>query len=233
MSKTLSLQKILLKQIPIPDQLITHYKKIGLTEVELMVILQIYRFSYENIIFPTPEQLSDHMTIDEGECANILRRLIQNNYIKIEQVEDEQQRLTELYCLSPLWEKFIQTEKKNETDEENIGSLFVLFEQEFGRPLSPFEIEIINAWLDEDNISPSLIKAGLREAVLMGKLNFNYIDRILRDWKQKGIHTVEEARKSSRSFREHQRKNVRGQQKKSEKKGDPSIYYNWLEGEDA
>src|SRR5699024_12025362 len=81
------------------------------------------------------------------------------------------------------------------------GTIFILFEQEFGRPLSPFEIETINAWLDEDNIIPALIKAALRESVLMGKLNFRYIDRILCEWKHKGIHTVEQARESSKSFR--------------------------------
>src|SRR5699024_845640 len=131
------------------------------------------RFSLQQITFPTPEQLALYVTINEQECANILRRLIQKNYIKIEQTEDEQQKLTEAYCLSPLWEKFIEKEEKGDQEAENIGTIFILFEQEFGRPLSPFEIEIINTWLDEDEISPALIKAGLRESVLMGKLNFN------------------------------------------------------------
>src|SRR5699024_11453865 len=90
-----------------------------------------------------------------------------------------------------LWKK-LYTEEKQEENEE--GTIFILFEQEFGRPLSPFEIETISVWLDEDKMKPSLIKAALREAVLMSKLNFKYIDRILREWKRKDIRSVEQAR---------------------------------------
>lgn len=114
-------------------------------------------------------------------------------------------------------------------DEENIGNIFILFEQEFGRPLSPFEIETINSWLDEDGIEPSLIKAGLRESVLMSKLNFKYIDRILREWKKKGIHTVQDARKASQQF--HQGKSDNNHQTNTRPKRDTSFYYNWLEGD--
>src|SRR5699024_5492414 len=99
-----------------------------------------------------------------------------------------------------------------------------LFEQEFARALSPFEIEMINAWLDDDQFLPSLIKAALREAVLMGKLNFKYIDRILREWKKKGVQTVEQAREIGKEFRKNQT-NVTYQVEKN----DRSIYYNWLE----
>src|SRR5699024_12187052 len=71
--------------------------------------------------------------------------------------------LSEAYNLDPLWDKMIAPQAdKEETMPE--GTLFVLFEQEFGRPLSPFEIETINAWLDEDEIIPSLIKAALRRS---------------------------------------------------------------------
>src|SRR5699024_4925922 len=119
---------------------------------------------------------------------------------------NEQNQLSEAYSLNPLWEKLFQDHEENtkENEEELIGQTFILFEQEFGRPITPFEIEMINTWIDVDEIAPELIKAGLRESVLMGKLNFTYIDRILRDWKKKGIRTVEQARESSRNFRDTQ-----------------------------
>ena len=88
-----------------------------------------------------------------------------------------------------------------------------------------FEIETINVWLDEDLMSPALIKAALRESVLMGKLNFKYIDRILREWKHKGIRSVEQARAESQSFR----KNRVQKQYKVEQR-DTSVYFNWLKG---
>ncbi len=105
--------------------------------------------------------------------------------MKIEQKENAKGQISEVYSIEPLLVKLYQEEKEEVVEENNTGTIFILFEQEFGRPLSPFEIEMVSAWLDEDKISPSLIKAGLREAVLMGKLNFKYIDRILREWNKK------------------------------------------------
>lgn len=156
----------------------------------------------------------------------MLRKLIQKGFLSIEQTKDEQGIWSEIYSLDPLWEKIFSTTKSEKEPEE--GTIFILFEQEFGRPLSPFEIETVNVWLDEDRLSISLIKAALREAVLMGKLNFKYIDRILREWKKKGIHTVEQAREATQSFHDKQ---IHSQTKTATKR-DTSFYYNWLEGEE-
>lgn len=228
MSKSFSYQQILTQQLVIPKHLLTNYMSLGLNETEVMTILQIHRFQNENNNFPTPDELASFLTINEKECSSILRRLIQKGFLAIEQTHNEQQQLSERYSLNPLWEKLFTPKSKT---EENMpeGTLFILFEQEFGRPLSPFEIETINAWLDEDKIMPSLIKAALRESVLMGKLNFKYMDRILRDWKQRGIHTVEEARIHSKSFRENK---ITKTQEAPKEKRDTSFYYNWLEGEE-
>ncbi|TFJ93838.1 DnaD domain-containing protein [Lentibacillus salicampi] len=225
MKKFISFQDIVLSQVQVPVQLLDKYTTLGLKEQEVMVILQLLRFLQDKNDFPTPNDLSSHLTISEKECANILRRLIQKNLLSIEQLKNEQNQISEAYSLNPLWEKLFAEEAEDRTESD--GTLFVLFEQEFGRPLSPFEIEMINTWLDEDELAPSLIKAALRESVLMGKLNFKYIDRILRDWKKKGIHTVEQAREASKAFHENQS----AKKGPAPEKRDTSIYYNWLEEE--
>lgn len=223
--KRTSFQEILQSQLPIPSKLLTSFTSLDLNEVELAVILQLHRFLMNHEYFPTPNELSKYLTITEGECANTLRRLIQKDILSIEQINNDQNQLGEVYSLDPLWEKLYN---ESFEDKETVdGSIFILFEQEFGRPLSPFEIETINVWLDEDELPPSLIKAGLRESVLMGKLNFKYIDRILRDWKQKGIQSVDDAREASKKFHRNQTT-----QQPDVKKRDTSFYYNWLEGED-
>lgn len=221
-----SFQHILLTQIPIPVQLLTSYKQLGLDETEAMVLLQIHRFLFEQNEFPTPMDIASCLTIGETECSNILRKLIQKDMLEIKQTENDKQQITETYSLEPLWKNLYNLNDHEQNREE--GTIFILFEQEFGRPLSPFEIETINAWLDKDKFIPSLIKAALREAVLMGKLNFKYIDRILREWKRKGIHTVDQARQASKSFHNHQTST----KKFPEKKRNTSFYYNWLEGDD-
>lgn len=227
--RTNSFQVILQDQMQIPGKLLTQYKSLGLNEIEVVLILQLIRYFQDENFFPTPTELAIHLTIDEKQCSDILMKLIQKGFLQIERKENELYQLSEVYSINPLLEiLYADGTVVEKVEEMDTGTIFILFEQEFGRPLSPFEIEMINAWLDEDRFAPELIKAALRESVLMGKLNFKYIDRILREWKKKGIHSVEQARTASKNFHQNQRTNPVQQ----EKKRDTSIYYNWLEGED-
>lgn len=225
----MNLEHILSKQLSIPIKLLTDYRLLGLDETELIVIIQLHRFSHEGNDFPTPHDLSQCLSINETECAHILRRLIQKQFLSIDQIDNDKNQISEVYSLEPLWTQLF-TENVSHKEVPDDGKIFILFEQEFGRPLSPFEIEMINTWLDVDQIAPSLIKAGLRESVLMSKLNFKYIDRILRSWKKKGIKTVEEARQESRSFKKQTAQHTT--YKQSEPKDD-TLYFNWLTGEDG
>ncbi|OOP68849.1 DNA replication protein DnaD, partial [Heyndrickxia oleronia] len=93
------------------------------------------------------------------------------------------------------------------------------------RPLSPLECETLAMWLDQDHQDPSVIKAALREAVISGKLNFRYIDRILFEWKKNGIKTIEQAKDYGNKFRQQRKKTTLVQ--KSDSKTIP--FYNWLE----
>lgn len=224
-------QDIIQDQMPVSKKLLTTYYKLGLHETELILLLQLSRFADEGNHFPTPFELAQSGSFSEEQAAGMLRKLVQKGFLSIEKNNSQQTPISESYSLEPLLEKLYEEDAAAITrDEENIGNIFILFEQEFGRPLSPFEIETINSWLDQDDIEPALIKAGLRESVLMGKLNFKYIDRILREWKKKGIHTVQDARKASQQF--HQgRSNDNTNTTNTRPKRDTSFYYNWLEGE--
>ncbi|MFD2630658.1 DnaD domain protein [Oceanobacillus kapialis] len=229
MKRSLQIQKILLDQVHIPVKLLTSFQTLGLDEKDVMLLLQIQQFQHKGIDFPTPAELSSHLTIDEEQCSRILRKLIQKGLLEIEQnTEQNTEKIGEVYSLNKLWEVLYGEKKEEKVVEQADGTIFILFEQEFGRPLSPFEIEMINGWLDEDKQAASLIKAALRESVLMGKLNFKYIDRILREWQKKGIHSVEQARDASKKFHGNQTT----KQESPRPKRDTSFYYNWLEGED-
>lgn len=87
-------------------------------------------------------------------------------------------------------------------DEDSPHQLFRLFEQEFGRPISPMEIEMINAWLDQDRYPAELIRFALKESVFAGKLHFNYIDRILLEWARNRVANVDEAKVHRQKYRQ-------------------------------
>lgn len=220
-------QTIFTDQMILPKKLLKHYKLLLIDEQELAMILHIHRFSQEGVLFPTPFRLAELMSVDEQQCSQLLRKLIQKDLLNIIEFQTDNGIVNERYSLEPLWEKLYSeqpTKEINHDVDDELMNIFVLFEQEFGRALSPFEIETINIWLDEETIDPVLIKAALREAVLMNKLNFRYIDRILSEWKRKGIKTVDQARKQSKEFHHNKTK-----EPKSTVKRDDSVYYNWLD----
>ncbi|GFR36932.1 DNA replication protein DnaD [Insulibacter thermoxylanivorax] len=95
----------------------------------------------------------------------------------------------------------LQAEGAGEQAKQPEENIFYIFEQEFGRPLSPMEVDMINGWIDQDRYPEPLILAALKESVFAGKVSFRYIDRILLDWNRNNIHTVEQAREYTQKFR--------------------------------
>ncbi|AGK54674.1 DnaD domain-containing protein [Bacillus sp. 1NLA3E] len=215
--------------ITIPHALLTNYKQMSLTEQEFVLILHVFSFLEKGNHFPTLSELSDRMTID---CTNTLRRLVQRGFIDIIEGFSEEGIRFEQYSLDPLWEKLIDqfqaqsNLKETKNNQELETDLYTCFEQEFGRPLSPFECESLGMWLDDDHHEPIIIKAALREAVISGKLNFRYIDRILFEWKKNGVNTIEQAKSYGRKFRQHQ---VPKQKEETGTKPTSVPFYNWLE----
>lgn len=88
-----------------------------------------------------------------------------------------------------------------DTISSNGNDIFSIFEKEFGRALTPMELETISGWLDNDGYKEELILAALKEAVFTGKLYFRYVDRILLEWQRNRIGTVEQAKQYSQRFR--------------------------------
>ncbi|AJA42389.1 hypothetical protein AJ85_05775 [Alkalihalobacillus alcalophilus ATCC 27647 = CGMCC 1.3604] len=112
-------------------------------------------------------------------------------------------------------------------------ALYTMIEREFARPLSPMELQTIGMWLDEDQHSDELIVAALREAVVSNVRTIRYIDRILTNWKQNGITTIQQVREHTSKFRENQpnrfqKKTARPERQESESKRTVP-WYNWLE----
>lgn len=64
-------------------------------------------------------------------------------------------------------------------------SLFDVFEMEFGRPLSQMELQRMSDWIE--NYDQKLIQYALREAIMFDKKSFDYIERILIEWKNRGL----------------------------------------------
>ena len=73
--------------------------------------------------------------------------------------------------------------------ENDLGIVYNWIFSEFGRQPTPFEIEDLKYFLQDH--SKEVIKLSIKECVGNGKPYFKYLESILRDWKQKGLVTVE------------------------------------------
>lgn len=89
----------------------------------------------------------------------------------------------------------------------NKKQLFENFEKNWGRFLTPFEIEDINKWIDEDGFPVDVVNEALRQTVVFNVKNLHYLNRVLSNWKLNNIMTVEAVK-----YNEQQRQEQRNQQ---------------------
>jgi DNA replication protein len=208
----------------VPHFVLRSARALGLSDTEFVLLLQIAGFRLaEGNAFPTPDEIGRRMGIGADRAAELIGGLIRRGFLAIdERVDPETGVRSEAYRWTGWYEQaaaaFRETEVptasggaprsgsahsavRREEERERTPNLFAVFEREFGRPLSPMELETISAWLDQDRYPEELIRVALKEAVFAGKLHFRYIDRILLEWSRNRITTAEEARLHSRQFR--------------------------------
>ena len=202
------------KDIIIPKILFLNYKKIGLTEVELIFVIYLLN----NNIF-NPKQISIDLGITLNEVMENMETLSSKGIIKLESKKTGNIR-NENINLEGLYDKLTFNILNTEDKQENNKNIYDTFEKEFGRTISPMEYEIIGAWL-ENGTSEEIITLALKEATYNGVSNLRYIDKIISEWTKKGIKTKEDVEKSRMNFK----------QKKETKEKNDILNYDWLNEE--
>ena len=91
--------------------------------------------------------------------------------------------------------------------ENDLGIVHDWIFSEFGRYPTPFEIEDLKYFLQDH--SKEVIKLAIKECVGNGKPYFKYLESILRDWKQKGLTTVELVENRQKPTRSNSKSNGR------------------------
>ena len=77
--------------------------------------------------------------------------------------------------------------------------IFGVFEKEFGRLLSPMEIEQLKQW--ESEHGQDLILEALKRASLGGKHTFKYLGGILLKWQKNKIRTIQDVERFEEEFK--------------------------------
>ncbi|MDO7786022.1 DnaD domain-containing protein [Desulforamulus aquiferis] len=218
----------------IPNLFLKYYREVGITDSEMMLIIQLLRLRTEEQQFmPSADVLANCLAADSMQIERQIKNLLDKKIIGITNYfTDSDGSITEGYDFEPLvfelsevWalnqkreldkiaEK-VSNKSLNIHEEQPAGfnlsfreqELCHKFENEFGRLLSPMELEQIIAWVEENE--SELILEALRQAVIRGKHNFKYIGSILREWKKNNIRTINEVMEFQRQFSENRGRNT-------------------------
>lgn len=207
----------------IPNILLKIYHKIGISDFQMLLLIQLFRFyTEEKELYPSPEMLADCMEADPSRIKKELAALLEKEIIAVSEYFDSIRKVVlEGYDFEPLFLKIsdiwagIRAREIEESErllriivngrdfdhkrfDERAAGLIPVFENEFGRMLSPLEIEQIEQWAAEGDAR--LVVEALKQAVLRGKHNFKYINSILLGWKKNNLKTLEEIAEYDRAF---------------------------------
>lgn len=198
--------------VSIPSLLLRSYKKLGLTDQEMLLLIQLFYLAPLGDIRPAAAELAEVMSAEpviiEKDLASFLNRgllRVQDKTFRFEGLFD---KLAEVWAAEKIKEMeaakqsaSVQTPAQKES-ADNVAKVYKLFEQEFGRPLTPMEGKQIIDWCDGDRHPAELILEALKRAALQGVRNFRYIDSILREWSKQGVRTISEVQVIEERFKE-------------------------------
>ena len=97
--------------------------------------------------------------------------------------------------------KDIELKKELELEPEKEERFVDVVEANLGRGLVKFEYDTMNDYLINKHVSKELFLEAVKVAVANNVRKFNYISRVLDNWIENGIQTVEQAYQAQRDFK--------------------------------
>jgi DNA replication protein len=216
----LELSKINLEMLSdsttIPNVLLDYYKELGLSEEETLFLIVLLRLKGKKASLNFKNTAKDS-SYSEREVKEMVPPLVDRGFLRLNcdniELDGLIDKFVEVWSIQAIKaEQKIKKEKKAMREDKVFSNLYLRFEQEMGRPLSPIEGEQISYWYHNQNIPAQMIEEGLKRAVLLGKYNFRYIEAMLCSWQKQGITTVADLEKADQ--------NRKTSAKSSGKKGD-------------
>lgn len=165
--------------------LLDYYKNLYLNEEDVMVIFMIDLCISQGTLFVTPDILSLKMNYPMETIDKTFVNLMSRGYVS--NIQDNNKKfITSLNGIKTvlIHQFFLDNQKeKNKVNNEEQDSIYSLFENEFARPLTAFEIDIIRDW-SEQGYTLDKIKYALAEAIRAKVKSIRYVDKILLNIKQ-------------------------------------------------
>ncbi len=192
----------------ISNLLLHHYHEYGLTTGQLVVYLQLKSDIDRGIAMPDIAAVAKRLGTSSDKVYGQIQQMMSKGIMRQEVRKDENGKEEAYYDFSPLLSRMSATELKEsnadqqEQEQNSREKLYATIESEFGRPLSPLEMETVADWLDKDQYAPDMIVLALKEAVMNGKLRLKYVDSILLNWQQNNLKTPADVSAEKKRFNE-------------------------------
>lgn len=189
----------------VSNLLLHHYHDLGMTTGELVVYLEFKSYADRGVLNPEVTRIADHLHTSSKRVFEQLQSLI-GKKLCTQRTRKADGKEDVYYDFSPLVLKLaMMSEKKEERQvaekaDNDREATFKKIEVEFGRPLSPMEMQVVNDWFDKDHFSAAVIDLALREAVMNSARNWKYMDRILRNWQANNLKSVDEVEHYEQRF---------------------------------
>ena len=173
-----------------PGVIVKNFDKLEMDAHELLLML--YFINQKDNVTLDVSRISKDLNLESATVFDLINRLNEKNYISIEM--KKKNGVIEEFISTELFYNKLTSLLLDQKKEESDNDIYSLFEQEFGRQLSPTECENIDRWI-EKGISEELVKEALKEAILSGVRSMRYIDKILFNWSNNGYKSVEDIKR--------------------------------------
>lgn len=170
--------------------LLENYKKLGLNENEVIVLLMADHFIKQKNSIITADLLSLKMSLPVKEIDKLIVGLFKKGLMEFD-TSGKGMRTSLKPLEDKLYKQFEMALVKERANlnslerNEALSELYAYFEKRLARAVTPIEKEAITNWLD-DSYSPKAIKDALEDAIASGHKNVKAIDRILRSNRARG-----------------------------------------------
>lgn len=148
--------------------ILLHLKELDISPDEIVVILSIVALQ-EQRLEVNINSIAQMTTLSNKKVDDAITLLASKRYLEIK------------VCAGNVSFNIDNIFKLEKDINHDVKDLFQIFEEEFSRLLTQRELERLNEWVV--NYDRDTIIDALRNASIMEKLNFNYINRILENSK--------------------------------------------------
>lgn len=181
-------------------------KMIGCTEDDLKILIaKNYLIPFKNKVCVIRHWLI-HNTIRKDRYNPTIHLEERNQLLVNNKIYDFQGENVSGNHLATKWQPSIDKNSYNNSNnilEQPTENIFEIIEKEFGRLLSPLEVEMIQSW----DYPIEILKLAVQQASTSGQFVIKYIDKILYNWSKANVRTVEDAKKYIANFRNKKERN--------------------------